>query len=258
MAKLYFLIAILPALLFFQFADTAYAGSSSVYGSSDCQTYGSNNCESVSLLVDKKIADPTTVDVKGKNPSNYQDNWGPNTSKYVPGQHVPFQITVKNTGTKTLTNLTVKDILPQYIKYVSGGSYDGNAKTVVVKIDKLTPNESKTVDIVGQIVSSGELPSDQTIVCGDQTTNQAIVTVDSLSEKDNAQLCIQKEAVGGVETKGGLKVFPAPKATTTPPTGPELLGLIALLPAGIGGLILRRKSQIHSGKIAKTNYGRTK
>lgn len=251
MAKLYFLITILPALLFLQFAGTAYAGSSSVYGSSDCQTYGGNNCENVSLLVDKKIADPTTVDVKGKNPSNYQDNWGVNTAQYVPGQHVPFQITVTNTGTKTLTNLTVKDIMPQYIKYVSGGSYDSNEKTVVIKIDKLDPNKSKTIDIVGQVVASSELPSDQTIICGDGTTNQAIVTVDSLSERDNAQICIQKEAVGGGETKGGLKVFPAPKTTSTPPTGPEMLGLIALFPAGIGGFILRRKSQIHSKKNSK-------
>ena len=57
---------------------------------------------------------------------------------------------------------------------------------------------------------------------------------------DNSQFCIQKPVLG--ETKGGLKVFPAPSVTTTPPTGPEMLPLIGLIPTGVLGFILRKKS----------------
>jgi hypothetical protein len=44
------------------------------------------------------------------------------------------------------------------------------------------------------------------------------------------------------QTKGGLKVQPPSKATTTPATGPEMLGIIALVPAAAAGLWLRRKT----------------
>lgn len=237
-----FITSALGALLFFSVATQVQASSGTVYGSSDCQiAYGGNQCENINLLLDKKIADPTTVDKKGQSPSNYQDNWGVNAAKYVPGQHVPYQITVTNTGTKTLTDISVKDTLPSYINYVSGGKFDSKTKIVTITIDKLGAGDSKNLDIIGQVVSSNELPSDQTTVC--DVVNKAVASTDSLSSQDTAELCIQKEAVGGGETKGGLKVFPAPKTKTTPPTGSEALALIGLLPGGILGMFLRKKSQ---------------
>ncbi|MCL5746958.1 MAG: hypothetical protein M1277_01605, partial [Patescibacteria group bacterium] len=42
-------------------------------------------------------------------------------------------------------------------------------------------------------------------------------------------------------TKGGLTVLPAPKIVATPSTGPEALPLLALLPTGFIGFLIRKK-----------------
>lgn len=237
-----FLTTLTVLFLLGTLTQPAYAGSAS--GTSECTTtYGnSGDCETINIIIDKKVADPETVDRKGKNPSNFQDNFGVNDNKYVPGQHIPYQIFITNSGTKTLTDITVKDILPQYVTLIaSAGTTDDKNHTITMKIDKLLSGETKRFDILGQIVASDKLPSDQEIVCN--VTNQATATVENKTEQDNAQVCIKKEAVGGEMTKGGLKVFPAPKTQTTPSTGPEALALIALLPSGIAGLLFRKKAK---------------
>lgn len=44
-------------------------------------------------------------------------------------------------------------------------------------------------------------------------------------------------------TKGGMTTQPAPAVKSQPSTGPEMLGLAALLPAAAAGWALRRKSK---------------
>jgi hypothetical protein len=38
-------------------------------------------------------------------------------------------------------------------------------------------------------------------------------------------------------------ILPVAKVKTTPPTGPEMLPLFALIPGALGGLYLRKKSK---------------
>ena len=45
------------------------------------------------------------------------------------------------------------------------------------------------------------------------------------------------------QTKGGLPIHNEPDAKTTPATGPEMLGLISLIPAAGMGIWLRRKTK---------------
>lgn len=44
------------------------------------------------------------------------------------------------------------------------------------------------------------------------------------------------------QTKGGYAVQTPPPMTQSPSTGPEMFSFLALLPAGVAGLYLRRKS----------------
>lgn len=44
-------------------------------------------------------------------------------------------------------------------------------------------------------------------------------------------------------TKGGLPVYDPTNATTTPDTGPEMLGLATLIPAAAAGFYLRKKTK---------------
>ena len=217
------------------FATSTFAGT---YGTTPCvPTYGNNECEKLNIEIEKKVADPISFETKGGTTTyTYIDNiQSGDVRKYVPGQTVPFQLVVTNTGSKTLTNIKVTDKLPDYITFVSGpakASVDG--KTIIITIDKLAAGESKTIEIVGQVASAGELPADQDTVC---VFNQSFVEVNGLKDQDNAQVCIRKTSVGGK-----LPVHPAPVVKKTPPTGPEALALIPVLGGALSGLYLRRKT----------------
>lgn len=206
-------------------ADTA---CTPIYG-------GGQNCiQTDKLTVDKTVQNPSSKE--------FVNNLGVNDPKYGPDSTVLFKISVKNNNSAAVTNVKVTDVLPQYIDYVSGGtSYDKNSKTVTINVDRLHPGETKTFEIRGKVVAANALPNDKGITC---LINQAAATVGNETSQDNAQFCVQKQVLTETqpETKGGLKVYPAPQVTQTPPTGPEALALAALLPTGLTGFFLRRKA----------------
>lgn len=211
----------------------AIAGTGT-YGSTTtvCQpTYGGNTCENTELLIDKKVADPKNQTKGGS--LTFTDNLGVNDTKYSAGQTVTFQIVVTNTGDKTLNNVVVKDVLPQYLTVNananSGWSFDSKSRTLSTKIDELKPAQAKTFTLSTVIENASQLPTTQDITC---VVNQSFASVNDMSVQDNAQLCIQKT----------LTVYPAPKAKTTPKTGAEVLVLVGLIPSAIGGLILRKRA----------------
>ena len=97
-------------------------------------------------------------------------------------------------------------------------------------------NQTKTYNVSGKIVDANSLPADQGIMC---IVNQANGTDSNGGvNSSSSQFCIQKSVLGTsfpvVTTKGGL--------TATPATGPEMLPLISLIPGGLAGLFLRKKS----------------
>ncbi len=193
---------------------------------------GGQTCVQVgNLLINKTVQNPQT--------GVFVDNLNINDPKFTPTSSVTFHITVTNTGGSAINKTIVKDTLPGFVSFVSGpGSFDSNTKVLTFDIGNLGVGESRTFTIVTKVADEGQLPSDQGITC---VVNQVMATSDSGQQNsDNSQFCIQKQILG--ETKGGLKVLPAPKVTTTPPTGPEMLPLIGLIPTGIFGFILRKKS----------------
>lgn len=173
------------------------------------------------LAINKFVQNPQT--------GQFVDNLSVNDQKHGPNQIVTFRIDVVNSGGTTLGKIIVKDVFPNFVNFKSGaGNFDPNNKTLTFEVTNLLPNETRTFTIQGTVV--GNIPQGTTCVI-----NQATATVDSKMAADNAQLCLETAV-----TKGGLPVFPPPKVVVTPPTGPELLPLISLLPAGIGGWFLRK------------------
>lgn len=215
------------------FAAIAVTGVEAA-GSSQCQAvYGGGEVcpPSIKFTLDKKV----------QNPSNGQfvDNLSVNDPKFGATQTITFQITVTNTGSDEMKDVTVTDTLPQHVSFVSGpGSYDQGKNTLTIKINSLAAGKSQTFDIVTKAAEVKNLPN-QDVVC---VTNMARVTESRGSEAtDNAQLCIEKK-VTTTTGKGGPVVQPPVKVTQTPETGPEMFSLFALIPAGATGLYLRRKS----------------
>lgn len=201
-------------------------------GGQTCVTTGN-------ILINKTVQNPHT--------NQFVDNLGINDAHFAPGQTVTFQITVTNTGAAAIANTTVKDIFPQFVSFVSGpGNFDGNTNTLTFTVSSLQANESRTFTLQGKVADANAMPADQGLLC---VINQSSANSDSNggNSQDNAQFCIQKSAplpTQAVTTKGGLPVFPAPSVTTTPPTGPEALPLLAMIPTAVAGFVLRRKSKL--------------
>lgn len=223
------LIAASFGIMSLSFAVNASADTSCqpIYG-------GGETCVQVgNITLNKTVKNPTS--------GAFVDNLNVNDPKYAPASTVSFKITVTNTGNSAISTTTVKDTLPNYVTFVSGpGSFDANTKVLTFTVNNLGAGASQTFDVQAKVADQGSLPTDQGVVC---VVNQASATTnDNKQSSDNAQFCIEKPGQPGTTTKGGLKVFPAPKVVTTPATGPEMLPLIGLIPGGALGLFLRKKS----------------
>jgi len=226
--KKFILSLFLSSVLFITVNASASADTSCqpIYG-------GGETCVQVgNVFVNKTVLNPQS--------NSFVDNLGINDPKYSPSSNVTFHITVTNNGGETISKVTVKDVLPQFVNFVSGpGSFDSNTKTLTFELGDLKANESRTFTVVGKTAAQDNLPSSQGITC---VVNQAISTANNGQESsDNSQFCIEKPVLGET-TKGGLKVFPAQPMAKTPATGPEMLPLFGLIPSGALGFFLRKKT----------------
>lgn len=204
--------------------------SSKAFASGECTPLygGGYTCpKSSEIIIDKQI----------KNPTNdlFVDNLTQFDPKFAPSADVTFRIFVRNTGDQTFDRVEIKDILPDYLSFVSGpGNFnasEGKNGTLTFTLYNLAGGESREYWVWGRVFASQDIPKD--LICKLQNRAQARTTGDRFNE-DIAEYCIEKTA--GV-TKGGLSVTEVPK------TGPEailsFIGLSSLLGAGV---YLRRKA----------------
>lgn len=211
--------------------------ATSVIADGYCQPIygGGQTCvQAGNVAINKMVLNPKT--------NIFVNNLGVNDPKFAADQNITFQLIITNNGDSKLSKITVKDIFPQFVNFVSGpGSFDNNAKTLSFDVNDLNSKESKDFKIVGKVVPINQLSINNTACI----VNQATATSNGQTSQDNAQFCIEKkvqEQAAPTTTKGGLTIYPPTQVITTPPTGPEALPLLALLPTGIAGFILRKKS----------------
>lgn len=186
------------------------------------------------VIINKKVLNPAN--------NAFVDSLGINDPKYAPGFIANFKLEITNSKDTNIARVEVKDIFPQYIEFATGpGTFDSQTKTLTFIVDNLAPNETRTFGIVGRVVAVNQLPVNQEIVC---VVNQAIATTnEGAISQDNSQFCIEKKAtIPAPAAKKGFPVFSPGNIITTPSTGPESLALLALIPIGITGWILRRYS----------------
>lgn len=166
-----------------------------------------------------------------------------NPHTFAPGELVTFNISVTNTGGAIIQQVAIRDLFPPNSSiFVSGpGIFDANAKTLTFTTDNLAPNETRNFAIVAKVTDANQLQSGRFCLL-----NQVTATANTgQMSQNNAQVCVEKPQG---TTKGGFPVFPPPKVVATPSTGPELIPLVGLLPAGLFGWFLRKKSQVFAGK----------
>lgn len=195
--------------------------------------YGGECPQPGAVLLNKTVQNPKTF--------VFVENLLVNDPKFSAGDTVTFQLTITNTGGSTLSKVTVKDTLPNFVDFLSGpGTFDVKTKTLTFDIFDLQKGESRTFTISGKVVGSEQLPKDKGVTC---VENKAVASTNGQTSEDKTQLCIIKEVLPAV-TKGGIPVLPPKKVPVTPPTGPEMLGLLGLIPSGILGFILRKKTSL--------------
>ncbi len=195
----------------------AFADCQPVYG-------GGETCTSYAFSIQK------FVQVPGKGGGNYVNNLSVSDPKYFASQQVNFRIVVQNTGSQTIPTINVIDTLPQYVTFVSGpGTFNSNNDTLSFAVNNLNPGQSATYYVSTKVLDSDKLPSDQGIFC---PINQVSATdTNGFTNSTSSQFCIERNVLGAI-----------PTIVSTPSTGPEVLPLALLLPGGLGGLILRKKS----------------
>ena len=236
MKKLFTILALSLLLLSFKAENTFASGCTPIYG-------GGESCPEYSFSLQKFVQKP------GKGGGEFVNNLSINDPKYSANQNVTFQVTVKNTGTKRVPTITIADVFPKYLSFVSGpGNFNSKTNTLVFSVSGLSEGQEATYTIVGKIANTNDLPNDSGVIC---QINKAIGTDSSGAvNRTSSQFCIQKDVLAAKETsststttKGGLKVMAAPELTTTPATGPEMASLALIIPAALGGLLIRRRSK---------------
>lgn len=164
----------------------------------------------LTILIDKKIGKPTGETKGGLPMVEYVDNLTVSDYKFQPNQEIYFQLTVKNTSTVSLTDVTVKDYLPAYLEPIEGpGTYDSNSKTITISAGDFSPNQEKVYRLKMKIFPQERLPADKGLFC---LVNKADASNNGVYDDDTAQFCIEKQVVA---------------AQKIPSAGPEL-GILLL------------------------------
>lgn len=201
-------------------------------GNSNCQVIygGGENCDpQISFTLDKKIQ-------KANKGGELVDNLSINDERFVSGQDVIFRISLHNTGDQK-TTVTVVDSLPNYVDFISGGTYDNDKRTVSNTLS-LEPDEKKEINIVTRVVPDPRLAQDKSVSC---VTNIAKGTANNgATADDSAQFCIERK----VTKKPTPQVFDKTPVKKIPETGPEMLPLLGLIPLGAAGFAMRRKLKL--------------
>jgi len=217
-------------------AFLATAGSAFADGTtSNCQViYGGGEvCNNeIKFSLNKLVEVPNTT--------NFTENLSMSDAKYSAGQTVPFKILITNTGNSKIGHINVTDSLPQYLTFVSGdGNWDANSRKITFEVNNLEAGRVQQFIFNTKVVDNNQLPQDQATICVVNQVN-AIENSGAVAA-DSSQLCITKQIV---ETTQTPKVFTTVPPKSIPNTGPEMLPLLGLIPAGLAGFTLRRKSKL--------------
>lgn len=224
--------SLITLILTASFLTTANAAIAA--GNSQCQIiYGGGQVcqDQVKFTIDKKVMQPT----KG---GTYVDNLGANDVRFQPATDVAFQITITNTGNTTIQNLTVTDTLPANTTFISGaGNYNSSNNTISYTISNLEAGKSNQQTFVARIADAKNFR--EAVTC--LTNNVKADNNNGFVAEDKAGFCVENVITATPQPK----VFKQAPPKTIPETGPEMLPLLGLIPAGITGYFLRKKSRLN-------------
>jgi|GEM_PF-575589 len=201
-------------------------------GTSNCQViYGGGEvCEKdFKFSIDKLVQRPNKD-------GEFVDNINTNDTRFRAGDTVTFRIKVTNTGKDDIATLNITDTLPENVTFKAGPG-NANGRTVTYTINDLKAGQTQEHDI--SVTVNTDLPADKGVMC---LTNNVKGSDNHGNEaKDDASFCVEKEVVTSKPTP---QVYDKTPVKNIPNTGPEMLPLLGLIPAGLLGAAMRRKNKL--------------
>ena len=238
------IIKLLSIFIIFLISILYFLSSGMVYADTSCEPIygGGPTCVTTGgLVLNATVMNPQT--------NKMVDNLKPTDPTYKPGSLVTLQLMLTNVTTSTFREIDVQNVFPMYVNYLAGeGNFDQNSRILSFKVKDLEPNKPKTYTLMGKIVEAQQLPDENSINC---VVNQATgIVLDPASAGDTSTFCIEKKIqvtptpINKPAEKSGFPILtPPPTISKTPATGPESLALFSLVPTGILGWYLRKKSR---------------
>ncbi len=213
-------------------------------GESNCQiVYGGGEVctpKQVKFTINKLVQKP------GKGGGEFVENLTIADPRFSPNSNVNFKIVIENTGDSDITNLNVADNFGEFLSFVAGvGNASVGAKQINFIIGTLNKGQKVEFVITAKTAEEGKFPSSQAVTC--TVNNVKATSPDGATAEDNSQICVEKNVLGAVPTP---QIFEKPTVKEIPATGPELLGLAALIPFGAAGIYLRKKASAKGGSAS--------
>jgi len=196
-------------------ADTGCDGQ---YGNGQ---YGSTNCPSNEISLDKKVRNPIT--------GEFKDNLLAGDAAYSPDSEVTYSLAVTNNSNHDFSEVKVTDTLPKELKdpklVDETGIFDKTVSTnsdgravLSFKFKDFKAGETRTFKVTAQVKDASVFDKNVSLNC--DVTNEAKAEADGKSGEDKAKLCVQTSVLG---------------KTTLPNAGPE--DYLPLMPFAILGTI---------------------
>lgn len=155
----------------------------------ECTTQygGTQTCMPADLIINKQVKNPST--------GAFVENLSSTDPTFTSGQTVTFQLTVQNESGQTFNPVTVNDVFPQYLTFVSGpGTFNSSNNTLSFNINNMIAGSTQTFQVTGRV-----LTTNQSLVC---ESNYAEARDDAVGrfDSDTAQFCITNGTVLGATT----------------------------------------------------------
>lgn len=158
--------------------ETQYGGTQVCVTTGQLQVNKQIFCDpALSGNEDKQICKDTS--------DRFIDNMGLNFHRFSPGEEVRFRIKVKNVGDVTLSNVAVSDT-PQ------AGFFELTSGSLNFNLTNLQPGETRDQELKFKVVDTASFPQNN-VIC---VINTANASADNFSDRDTAQLCLEKKVLG--------------------------------------------------------------
>ncbi len=137
------------------------------------------------IVIDKKVRPITD--------KNFYDNISAEQLIFKDGDTVEFKILVENSGNQTLTNVSLVDILPNYLNLLFfPGIYNKTSNTINNQIGTLEPGQTKEYFIRAKIAN---LPTSSVSNKKLQQINKTKVQNDLVSDYDEAKYFVELKSI---------------------------------------------------------------